>query len=179
MQCLDSSSADWGFGIFIVGYAYCHVCLGFFKFILFFLQTALVCYVAIIQTSTISVEGSRIKGTVHSSATSSGTGIECKKVFLHKLVAQGSKLLWQIHACLRRERHSSYLSSFLLEALYILEGQDTLAQNTVMFFLVSWQNLAWIMSAEWTEDSKSSCTLFIFLQRHTVICVWIMSSEAT
>lgn len=88
------------------------------------------------------MEESGIQGTVHSSATSSATGTECKKVFLHKLVAQGFKLFWQIHACLRKKRHSSYLSSFLLKALYNLEGQDTLAQNTVMFFSVSSQNLA-------------------------------------
>lgn len=79
----------------------------------------------------------------------------------------------------RRERHSSYLSSFLLEVLYNLEGQDTLAQNKVMFSLVPCQNLAWIMPAEWTEDSRFSCILFIFLQRHTLISVWIMSWKAT
>lgn len=46
---------------------------------------------------------------MHSSATSSGTGTECKKVFLHKLVAQGSKLFWQFDTHLRSERHNSYV----------------------------------------------------------------------
>lgn len=69
MQCLEYSSAAYFIYIFI----------------LFFLQTSLIIYVAIIQTSTISVEESRIQKTIHSSTTSSGTRIEGEKMFFTDL----------------------------------------------------------------------------------------------
>lgn len=56
-----------------------------YMFILVFLQTTLIIYVAIFQTSTISVEKSRIQETIRSSATSSWTRIEGEKMFFTNL----------------------------------------------------------------------------------------------